>query len=973
MGILKQEKLYLLNNISFSNKVSRWVFTNGILFTAFFCLAQDNNMWLLRSRNNYKDPKLDYNYCIDFNYCPPIYHKVYLEGDNMLRKIHLRYAGRYHSEIHSSYCDSSGQFVFTELIGQHYYNKYGKIYDSAYINNEYDGFRPETKGAFVNSNNRIYYIQSFDITYYDTTEKPWSIGWARSDSILICISEFDEYGNLIKKNIPIFKFNKVNPISSLSEELILNIKAKMLDGENIEIFISTIYNFRNMFLHYNLITGKIIKKPGLELDEILKFKYSTYRNKIAVSNKNKIQLYKQANNFEYTLEESIDFEKYPALPEKFTLLEFIHNYCFSPNDSVVYALVRFKKDTTLTNKPINAYLVAFNYYKPYSNFKFITTWEDKKRPEWMNSFSNAHFLKLGPDGNIYGGSGNKLNGNFRITRPNHLKTFKFEWLSDITDIDWNPNYSLDISTLEDYKKTEFVYHPTCDSLKINFINTCDTQHFKRYRLFFDNGDSLDLGKNWRSKIYNYKKTGKYYVRIKAFSKTGGFIWYGDSIEVHQPPIAKFGIQQTKGCQWIGYGFSDSSQWFSVKPGFTAYKRWFLGDGFDTLDASANPKLTYTYTKSDTFTVKLVVNNGYCTDTASQTNNVLILPAPRPGIIADPVVGCTPLKVNYQCKYNNTLDSAVWKSGQVTIPKNKGISGHFIYNQMGNFWLTQRLYDASGCITQDSVLVNVSPGISGMPDILNATVTNATTIDLTWKKHLNATQYSIIKNNAFLTKTTETFYTDKNANTLIPNSYTIKAISMCNDSSSEQDLAKTIYLKGERTEKNEGYLYWTAYQKWDEGIINYQLFTQSSTGNFELMATIDGQTLEFTDNDFTGLSEPQRCYKIIANENNGNLQLSSSNVVCIPLKPILLIPSAFSPNGDGINDLWSIGYSGVQTANLKIFNRWGEIVYYYSAEKPQWDGKYKDIFVPNGAYFYHIEATGTKGEKLYKSGLVEVVR
>jgi len=928
------------------------------------CCAQRNNVWLLHSNpkvNQYRDS----SYCLDFNYCPPKAHYIYLENDKQLRYLHTSYLGLYYLAFRNSFCDTLGQFAFTELLGQHYYNKNGQLYDSSYIQNKYDKFGGSNSGAFLTVNDRTYYFKTFNQIHYDSNSVPRrEIGWIYSDSILICESEFDNVGNLLKKNVPIYKFYSTN---SHSGGTIIKFNARKLNNDTAELILNYESKGSNIVLNYNFKTGTVTKKKSLPLDTIYNMRYSTNTQILAASKLLNGITFLERNGTSHKILSSLDFNRYLAPQVKYKF-EYIWDYCFSPNDSIIYVSSHYLKDTTARYKPSEAFLIAINYYNPYTDYKVIWL------PNYNGGYHTSYFLKLGPDGNIYVNGGGRLKSNYRIIRPNTIKGFKLELLPDIKDgVGPYRNYSVDISTLDDYKKTEFIWQPTCNNLKVKFTNTCDTQHFKRYRLFFDNGDSLDLNKNWNSLLYNYKKEGKYYVRLKAFSKGGGFIWYGDSIEIHAPPIAKFGIQNTQGCQWAGYNFTDSSKYFGIKPGFAPYKRWFFGNGKDSIDAGFNPKLSYVYTQSGTVTVKLIVNNGYCSDTVEKINKVVILPAPKPGITASPINGCTPLKVSFKYKYSDKLDSAVWKSGEVLPSKFKGLVGDYTYTQSGNFWLTQYLYGASGCITRDSLRIIVSPGITGMPDILTATVTDSKTIDLAWKPHLNAVGYSILKNNVFLAKTTDTKYSDTKANTLIPNSYTIKAISMCNDSTTIQDLVKTIFLNGERTDQSEAKLSWTAFERWEFGVSNYKLYAMGSDGGFDLLAVIDGQTLSFTDKTFAGISEAQKCYKIVSEENQGNLQQSGSNVMCVPLKPTLLIPSAFSPNSDGINDTWFIHYQGITEVHLRIFNRWGELIYNYTSEKPEWDAVYKGLVVPNGTYFYQMEATGIKGEKVNKSGLVEVLR
>lgn len=68
---------------------------------------------------------------------------------------------------------------------------------------------------------------------------------------------------------------------------------------------------------------------------------------------------------------------------------------------------------------------------------------------------------------------------------------------------------------------------------------------------------------------------------------------------------------------------------------------------------------------------------------------------------------------------------------------------------------------------------------------------------------------------------------------------------------------------------------------------------------------------------------------------------------------LYIPDAFSPNGDGINDDLLI-YNGVdQIEDIRIINRWGEVVFHASDYNSPWNGRYKETIVPQGAYIYLI--------------------
>ncbi|WP_373331307.1 gliding motility-associated C-terminal domain-containing protein [Salmonirosea aquatica] len=68
---------------------------------------------------------------------------------------------------------------------------------------------------------------------------------------------------------------------------------------------------------------------------------------------------------------------------------------------------------------------------------------------------------------------------------------------------------------------------------------------------------------------------------------------------------------------------------------------------------------------------------------------------------------------------------------------------------------------------------------------------------------------------------------------------------------------------------------------------------------------------------------------------------------------LYIPDAFSPNGDGVNDVLDIYNGSNQIQDIRIINRWGEVVFQSPNYDNPWDGTYKQTKVPQGTYIYLI--------------------
>ena len=77
---------------------------------------------------------------------------------------------------------------------------------------------------------------------------------------------------------------------------------------------------------------------------------------------------------------------------------------------------------------------------------------------------------------------------------------------------------------------------------------------------------------------------------------------------------------------------------------------------------------------------------------------------------------------------------------------------------------------------------------------------------------------------------------------------------------------------------------------------------------------------------------------------------------------LEMPNAFSPNGDGINDIYKAkeGYQSIVEFHAYIFNRWGQKLYDWDDPAGGWDGKYKGKDVAQGVYYCLVKAKGADG-------------
>lgn len=160
---------------------------------------------------------------------------------------------------------------------------------------------------------------------------------------------------------------------------------------------------------------------------------------------------------------------------------------------------------------------------------------------------------------------------------------------------------------------------------------------------------------------------------------------------------------------------------------------------------------------------------------------------------------------------------------------------------------------------------------------------------------------------------------------------------------------------------------------DENIPIQNLSIGANSGNW----VINQSTIyEFIENQNPSIPIPY-------NQNHINIKLkvtnefmcedSISKSFCIKDTVYLFIPSAFSPNNDGINDLFGIQISTHKFMQFDIYNRWGELIYTTQDPAFKWNGKYLDKECPTDYYMYKIKYASFGSILEYQSGVLYLLR
>jgi gliding motility-associated-like protein len=105
--------------------------------------------------------------------------------------------------------------------------------------------------------------------------------------------------------------------------------------------------------------------------------------------------------------------------------------------------------------------------------------------------------------------------------------------------------------------------------------------------------------------------------------------------------------------------------------------------------------------------------------------------------------------------------------------------------------------------------------------------------------------------------------------------------------------------------------------------------------------------------------------------------SCSDTACLPIQasviPIVDVPNAFTPNGDGKNDIIYVQGFGIEKMVWRIYNRWGTLVFTGISVGNGWDGKYKGSIQPQDVYNYVLDVQFSDGSTYTKKGDITLLK
>jgi len=101
--------------------------------------------------------------------------------------------------------------------------------------------------------------------------------------------------------------------------------------------------------------------------------------------------------------------------------------------------------------------------------------------------------------------------------------------------------------------------------------------------------------------------------------------------------------------------------------------------------------------------------------------------------------------------------------------------------------------------------------------------------------------------------------------------------------------------------------------------------------------------------------------------------TETKIVFVSTDLKVFIPTTFTPNSDGVNDIFRVRAPNLQNVEMKIFNQWGHLIYNNDNALSGWDGSLKGNTVQNGTYSYLINVELNDGSEKTFQGKISVIR
>lgn len=337
-----------------------------------------------------------------------------------------------------------------------------------------------------------------------------------------------------------------------------------------------------------------------------------------------------------------------------------------------------------------------------------------------------------------------------------------------------------------------------------------------------------------------------------------------------------------------------------------------------------------------------------------------------------------------------VNKLLWNTGNVGSVVNFAITrntnnyvttGALSLNDTDIICKTDYCYQITTTYTGGSKSISLSKCVKSFSNKVPTPITDVTSnvtpvgVDLKWSQDPAFTpqNYIIQRSSAgspfgFYTNTSTTQYTDNAYTTEGRYCYKINYVDKCENASPQGITTCPVKLLGTLNKTNVITLVWSSYKGWKNGVKNYLLDKYNLQGTLIKTVTVTDTT--FVD-DIPDPGNQYVQYYVRAIPNDVVLTNSKSNLTEFTKNANFYYPTAFSPNGDNLNDGFIVTGQFVVKMSLKIFDRWGALIFATEKNEP-WTGIRDGKPLPPSTYIWKVDITDLAGRTFSKEGTVALI-
>ncbi|HXS37674.1 MAG TPA: PKD domain-containing protein [Flavipsychrobacter sp.] len=439
----------------------------------------------------------------------------------------------------------------------------------------------------------------------------------------------------------------------------------------------------------------------------------------------------------------------------------------------------------------------------------------------------------------------------------------------------------------------------------------------------------------------YSNYGTYAVSLVVTNKNGCTDTFNTSIII-APPVMNYSITDSIiSCETVILTGSYIGGDIAIS------YLWNLGDG---TVGNTNP-VTHTYSKSNNYSISLILTNGIgCVDTI---NTIITLPVPDIHYnITDSVTSCKSAILTAVYDSGENAANYKWYFGDGKTESANPVS--HIYPGGGNYVVSLIIIDSLGCTDSISVPIHLNGYIT-----IQATGDTSVCADAPAQLHAyGASTYSWLPPYSL---------SDPNqADPVAKTDSTTKYIVTGTDDNgcTGKDSVMVTILPGPALSLSTNgavitcsnkvvQLFATGAQSyvWQPGV-----YCDDSISSSPIVSPNQATTFYVTGTGVNGCT--------------------SKSSISIPAdrQPDVFMPSAFTPNGDGLNDkIYPRIYCDFIFGSLHIYNRWGQEVFETKTYGEGWDGRFYGVPCEIGTYYYFIKGTTDSGDPITLKGDITLIR